>query len=86
MSCDVGEVTERLENGLSSPTSQLILEPFFRFSYVTGSSPGEPPMTNRLLRKPKVYLSLLHKLFIGPYIEQGLSGPQHDNLSLLIPF
>ena len=29
------------------PTSQLILQPFFRFSYVTGSSlnsPGEPPM------------------------------------------
>ena len=31
------------------PTSQLILQPFFRFSYVTGSSltsPGEPPMEN----------------------------------------
>ena len=29
------------------PTSKLILQPFFRFSYVTGSSltsPGEPPM------------------------------------------
>ena len=90
MSCDVGEVMERLENELcydynyelcsftkpfrrftyvtahspilpslylghnsfcnssvASPTSQLILQPFFRFSYVTGSSltsPGEPPM------------------------------------------
>ena len=32
---------------ITSPTSQLILESFFRFSYVTGSSltsPGEPPM------------------------------------------
>ena len=32
---------------VASPTSQLILQPFFRFSYVTGSSltsPGEPPM------------------------------------------
>ena len=31
---------------VASPTSQLILQPFFRFSYVTGSSltsPGEPP-------------------------------------------
>ena len=31
----------------ASPTSQFILQPFFRFSYVTGSSlttPGEPPM------------------------------------------
>ena len=90
MICDVGEVTERLENELcydynyelcsfskpfrhftyvtahsptlpslylrhnsffnssvASPTSQFILQPFFRFSYVTGSSltsPGEPPM------------------------------------------
>ena len=32
------------------PTSQLILQPFFRFSYVTSSSlnsPGEPPMQHR---------------------------------------
>ena len=32
---------------VSSPTSQLILQPFFRFSYFTGfslTSPGEPPM------------------------------------------
>ena len=34
---------------VASPTSQFILQPFFRFSYVTGSSltsPGEPPMLN----------------------------------------
>ena len=56
MSCDVGEVTERLENELcSNPSitlsaSQLILQPFFCFSYVTGSSltsPGELPMDLR---------------------------------------
>ena len=32
---------------VASPMSQLILQPFFRFSYVTSSSlnsPGEPPM------------------------------------------
>ena len=32
---------------VDSPTSQLILQPFFRFSYVTSSSlnsPDEPPM------------------------------------------
>ena len=32
---------------VASPTSQLILQPFFRFSYATSSSlnsPGEPPM------------------------------------------
>ena len=55
MSSDVGEVTETLENEQSSfynPSatsrmSQLITQPFFRFTYVTSSSlmsPGEPPM------------------------------------------
>ena len=55
MSCDVGEVTEWLENELcydynyehcsfsnlsiTSPTSQLILQPFPRFTYVTSHSP-----------------------------------------------
>ena len=29
---------------VASPTSHLILQPFFRFSYVTGSSPREPLM------------------------------------------
>ena len=81
MSCDVGEVTERLENeqssfrhftyvtahsptlpslylryssfynpSVASHTSQFILQPFFRFSYVTSSSlnsPGEPPISRR---------------------------------------
>ena len=34
---------------VASPTSQFILQPFFRFSYVTSSSfnsPGEPPMVD----------------------------------------
>ena len=58
MSCDVGEVTERLENvqssfsrlSVTSPllilqpfrhssTSQLILQPFLRLTYVTAHSP-----------------------------------------------
>ena len=58
MSCDVGEVKERLENELcydynyelcsfsnlstTSPTSQLILQPFHRFTYVTAHSPTLP--------------------------------------------
>ena len=40
MSCDVGKAREG-----------LILQPFFRFSYITGfslMSPGEPPMVSRL--------------------------------------
>ena len=47
MNCDVGEVTESLENEHSSfpnpslalPTSQLILQPFCCFTYVTAHSP-----------------------------------------------
>ena len=58
MSCDVGEVMERLENELcydynyelcsfsnlsfTSLTSQLILQPFHRFTYVTAHSPTLP--------------------------------------------
>ena len=43
MNCDVGEVTESLENEqshfLALPTSQLILQPFRCFTYVTAHSP-----------------------------------------------
>ena len=45
---------------VASPTSQFILQHFFRLSYVTGSSltsPGEPPMVKRL-RIPDVTNSL----------------------------
>ena len=50
MCCDVGEVKERLENKLysfsilsvTSPTSQFILQPFRRFTYVTSHSPTLP--------------------------------------------
>ena len=85
MSCDVGEMTERLENerahftyvtthsptlpslylrhssfynpSVASPTSQFILQPFFRFSCVTSSSlnsPGEPVTspTSQLILQP----------------------------------
>ena len=63
ISCDEGKATEGLvnelyydykDNSFSNPsvalaTSQLILQPSFRFSYVTSfslNSPGEPPMDN----------------------------------------
>ena len=41
MTCDVDEVTESLENELcrTSPTSQLFLQPFRRFTYVKAHSP-----------------------------------------------
>ena len=37
---------------VASPTSQFVLQPFFRFSYVTGSSltlPGELPMIHNII-------------------------------------
>ena len=51
-------------SSIASPTSRFILQPFFRFSYVTNSplnSPGEPPM---LLSTPVVAKSSnqLHKI------------------------
>ena len=70
MSCDAGEVTERLENELcydykyelcsfskfsvTSPTSQLFLQPFWRFSYFTAHFPTLP------------LLHLRHRSFYNP--------------------
>ena len=47
MSCDVGEVTERLENELcsvASPRSQFIFQPLFRFSNPYFASPTFPSL------------------------------------------
>ena len=63
MSCDVGEKTEMLENeicsfsnfSITSPTSQLILQPLRRFTYVTAHSPTLP------------LLHLRHSSFSNPF-------------------
>ena len=73
MSCDVGEVTESLENELSSfskisdtsPTSQLILQPFLRFTYVTTHSPTLP------------LLHLRHNSFSNPSFASPTSQDFH---------
>ena len=79
MSCDVGEVTERLENELSynyelrsfsnisvtSPTSRLILEPFRRFTYVTAHSPTLP------------LLQIRHSSFYNPSFASPTSQALH---------
>ena len=80
MSCDVGEVTESLENELccdyyyelcsfsnlsvTSPTSQLILQPFRHFTYITAHSPTFPSLHLRhsSLSNPSV-LHLRHSSF-----------------------
>ena len=39
MSCDVGELCSFSKLSIVSPTSQLILQPFRRFTYITAHSP-----------------------------------------------
>ena len=89
MSCDVGEVTERLENELcydynyelcsfsnlsvTSPTSQLILQPFRRFTYVTDHSPTMP------------LIHLRHSSFSNPSFASPTSKALHS-LLILQPF
>ena len=81
MSCDVGELTERLENehssqlqsqqssfsnlSFTSPTSQLILQPFRRFTYVTAHSPTLP------------LLHLRHSSFSNPSFASRTSQALH---------
>ena len=73
MSCDVCEVTERLENELcsssklsvTSPTSQLILQPFRRFTYVTAHYPSLP------------LLHLRHSSFSNPSFASPTSQALH---------
>ena len=66
--CDVGEAKEWLGNELwisvTSPTSQLILQPFRRFTYVTAHSPTLP-LLHLLDSHSPTLLSLLlrHRLF-----------------------
>ena len=81
MSCDVGETTESLENehcydynyelcsfsnlSVISPTSQLILLPFCRFTYVTAHSPTLP------------LLQLRHSSFYNPSFASTTSQALH---------
>ena len=73
MSCDVGEVTESLENeqssfsklSVTSPTSQLILQPFPCFTYVTAHSPTLP------------LLHLRHSSFSNPSFASPTSQDFH---------
>ena len=73
MSCDVGEVKERLENELcsfsnlsfTSPISQLILQPFHLYTYVTAHSPTLP------------LLYLRHSSFSNPSFASPTSQALH---------
>ena len=65
MSCDVGEVTERFLNELCSPTSQLILQPFRRFTYITAHSPT------------LLFLHVRHSSFFNPSFASPTSQVLH---------
>ena len=73
MSCNIGEESESLENELcsffklsiSSPTSQLILQPFPRFTYITAHSPTLP------------LLHLRHSSFSNPSFASPTSQDFH---------
>ena len=73
MSCDVGEVIESLENeqssfsnlSITSHTSQLILQPFHRFTYITAHSPILP------------LLNLHHSSFSNPSFASYTSQALH---------
>ena len=61
-----------LNPSVASPTSQFILQPFFRFSYVTSfshNSPGEPPMLP--------LLHLRHSSFSNPSFASPTSQALH---------
>ena len=70
MSCDVGETTEGLEkscDAVTSPTSQLILQPFRRFIYVTARSITIPVLHLRqTLHLPSAALST-SQLILQPF-------------------
>ena len=106
MSCDVGEVTESLENeqssqlysqqssfsklSVASPTSQLILQPFPRFTYVTARSPILPSLyvrhssfSNTSVASPMSQVNL-QPFFRFSYVT-GLSLTSHCEPSMVDP-
>ena len=108
MSSDVGEVTKMLENevcctyhtelcslsnlSVTSPTSQLILQPFFRFSYCSFSNLSITSPTSQLILQPFPHfthvtthfptlplLHLHHSLFSNP----SFASPTSQDFYLL---
>ena len=86
MSCDVGEVTERLENELCSfsnpsvalPTSLLILQPFRRFTYVTAHLQSLRRFTYVTAHSPILpLLHLCHSSFFNPSFASPTSQALH---------
>ena len=64
MNCDVGEVTVQSSFSnlsVTSPTSQLIIQPFHRFTYFTAHSPTLPS------------LYLRHISFFNPFVASPMS-------------
>ena len=109
MSCDVGEVTESLENeqsyvtahsptlpslylrhnsfsnpSVASLTSQLILQPFYRFSYGTGfslTSPAELPM--EIIGMESTRGMTIYSLMDNPVLKDGFFILNGDSCSVM---
>ena len=82
MSCDVGEVTENLENEqtspffVTSPTSQLILQPFCRITYFRAHSLLQPirQFTYVIAHSPTLPShNLRHSSFSNPCVDSPTS-------------
>ena len=76
-------------NPVASPTSQFILQPSFRFYYVTGfslTSPGEPLMLKCLIRNSLQYLKkgYIRRLYgsQGSVVMEKLGIPGLENSSV----
>ena len=72
---------------VASPTSQFILQPFVRFSYVTSSSlnsPGEPPMKKYSFSNLSV-TSPTSQLMLQPFRRFTYVTAHSPTLSLLHP-
>ena len=95
MNYDVGEATEELENerssfsnlSVTSPTSQLILQPFRRFTYVTAHSQPFRFFTYVKVHYPTLFSLLLsHKLCHSPtFPSLHLRHNSFSNPSVALP-
>ena len=78
---------------VTSPTSQFILQPFFRFSYATSSSlssPREPPMTKIEIRIASGFRKRIHACFWKLYswdneIKRERTNPNFLSFSVIYP-
>ena len=67
---------------VTSPTSQLILKPFRRFTYVKGSNPPVASPTSQLILQP--FRRFTSQLILQPF-HRFTYATAHSNLSVALP-